>query len=597
MAEFIRFVRFFYGLVGLRSVALLLLMGAAALSEVVAMSMFMPLLEQNDIDNQMGRAIARVFETIGLPYTFTSVLVLMIGFYFITSAFLILKTMYVARLVTGLLVDLRVRLVDRLFSADYQYFLKKDIGYLNNAVVVEYARVAFAFEDLADVLVGVVFAVAYLAVPLGLNPVIVVILAIFGAPAIIAIRKINLETRRSSIERSAHSARLQEFLIQALHNYKYLKSTFSHHRILAQVNQAADELGRVLYRLWVLAGLSHYGFTPFTIVAVSALLYIQVQIRGLPLVDTLFVLYLLQRSFGRLLGIQINYRRFLSSFGGIDVLQRLEREVSLVQEDLRPGGVSPDFDQPIRLKGVSFGYGAGDYVLRNIELEVPPKSTVAFVGVSGAGKSTLVTLLTGILSPSEGDITLGEHSYGTLDQGKLRAGIGFVTQEGVIFNDTIENNITLWSNGNHGAEVAAAARNARIDQFVARLPERYESTLGTDGLKISGGQRQRINIARELFKDVSLLLFDEATSSLDSESERTIQSNLEEFHGKKTMVLIAHRVSTVKNADVIFVLKDGRIVQQGKFEELYNEEGEFRRLVDVQMIPSPNSASEPADKY
>lgn len=593
MRDFVQFIKFFYELVGFNLVFLVLVMIGGALTEVLATSMFMPLLEQNNIDNQMGRIIARIFDVLGIPYTFTIVLTIMVTLFFLRSAFLILKTMYVARLVSRLLVDIRNNLVDRLFKAKYEYFLRKDVGYLNNAVVVEYSRVAFAFEQLAAVVVGIVFAIIYLAIPLVLNPLILGIIAAMGIPGIFVVRKINAETKKYSLQNSAQSATLQEFLIQALRNYKYLKATHSHEKLLLRVNKASRELGRVLYRLWVLAGISYYGFAPFSVLGVAILLYYLVAIREVQIIDTLFVLYLLQRAFGQILGIQYNYRKFLASFGGINVLQVVEREVSEAQEHLTAGNSVPDFTAPIKLDNVSFKFETGGAVLKNISLEIAPNTTIALVGLSGAGKTTLATLLTGILRPTGGEISMGGRNYDELDQKALRSGIGYVTQEGVIFNDSVWNNLTLWADNASNVQVKDAARRAHIDRFIEQLPDGYKTALGTDGLKVSGGQRQRINIARELLKDVKILIFDEATSALDSDSEREIQRNLTEYRGKKTIVLIAHRLSTVKNADVILVLKNGCIVEQGDYNQVYRENGEFKRLVELQTL-SALSPEDPA---
>ena len=220
----------------------------------------------------------------------------------------------------------------------------------------------------------------------------------------------------------------------------------------------------------------------------------------------------------------------------------------------------------------------------NINITLPPKQTVAFVGASGAGKSTLVTLLTGLLKPTAGEIFLGSARYEDIDQRLLRKSIGYVTQESVIFHDTIRDNITLWSDRGDEVRVRSAAAGAYINQFIEDLPKGYDTVLGDSGLNISGGQRQRINIARELYKNVRILIFDEATSSLDSESEREIQVNIDAFRGEKTVVVIAHRLSTIRNSDLIFVLKDGGIVEQGAYDELYSRGGEFRAMVDQQTL-------------
>ena len=212
---------------------------------------------------------------------------------------------------------------------------------------------------------------------------------------------------------------------------------------------------------------------------------------------------------------------------------------------------------------------------------------VAFVGASGAGKSTLVTMLTGLLRPSSGRIAIGGVSYDKIDHRELREGIGYVTQESVIFNDTVHNNISLWSSdADSRNRVIATARAAGASDFIEALPDGYDSLLGDNGINISGGQRQRISIARELYKDASLLIFDEATSALDTESELEVQNSIDTLRGDKTIILIAHRLSTVKNCDMIFVLKEGRVVEQGDYDHLYNLDGEFTRMVGRQVLAS-----------
>ena len=199
-------------------------------------------------------------------------------------------------------------------------------------------------------------------------------------------------------------------------------------------------------------------------------------------------------------------------------------------------------------------------------------------------------LLTGILRPTSGEISIGGTPYDRIDQRELREGIGYVTQETPIFNDTVRNNVTLWDhNGASEPEVKAAARAARASDFIESFPDGYGAPLGDNGMKISGGQRQRVSIARELYKNASLLIFDEATSSLDTETERAIQEEIDQMKGSVTIIVIAHRLSTVKNSDMIFVLQNGKVVEQGTYDYLYNLSGEFTRMVNRQTVDSAHA--------
>ena len=190
---------------------------------------------------------------------------------------------------------------------------------------------------------------------------------------------------------------------------------------------------------------------------------------------------------------------------------------------------------------------------------------------------------------------MGDTPYGELDLAELRRQIGYVTQESVIFSDSVRNNITLWEGD--GPDVDAAMREAAeaadIAEFIESLPDGYDTPLGEDGLNVSGGQRQRIAIARELYKSVPVLILDEATSALDSESERVVQQSIDSLRGDKTVIVIAHRLSTVRNADTIFVLREGRLVERGGYAALYARNGVFTRMVDTQSAaPDEGSAAE-----
>jgi subfamily B ATP-binding cassette protein MsbA len=250
----------------------------------------------------------------------------------------------------------------------------------------------------------------------------------------------------------------------------------------------------------------------------------------------------------------------------------------------------------IIFKNVSFSFNSQTPVLKNIGLEIPDNSIVALVGETGVGKTTIVNLLLGLLKPDEGKILVGGTTLKEFGYEKFRRNVGYVTQEDVIFNDTVYNNITLFDRGSRDRKlekVRNAAKRARIDHFIMSQENQYDTLLGESGINISGGQRQRISIARELYKEPNIIIFDEATSSLDSATENQIRKNIEMLRGEKTIILIAHRLSTVRNVDRIFVLKDGTIVEEGTYDDLFERRGEFRRMVDRQEeeIEDPETQS------
>jgi subfamily B ATP-binding cassette protein MsbA len=237
----------------------------------------------------------------------------------------------------------------------------------------------------------------------------------------------------------------------------------------------------------------------------------------------------------------------------------------------------------IRYESVSFSYEA-EPVLKRVSINVAPGEIVALVGGSGAGKSTFVNLLPRFYDVNEGRITVDGHDVRDVQIESLRALMGFVTQEVVLFNDTVRNNIAYGRTDVDDQRVIDAARAANAHEFISQLPNGYDTMIGESGVLLSGGQRQRLAIARALFKDPPILILDEATSALDTESERLVQQALNNLMQGRTTLVIAHRLSTIRSADKIVVLDKGEIAESGPHEELLARRGIYRKLYDLQFV-------------
>ncbi|MEA3444100.1 MAG: ATP-binding cassette domain-containing protein, partial [Bacteroidota bacterium] len=237
------------------------------------------------------------------------------------------------------------------------------------------------------------------------------------------------------------------------------------------------------------------------------------------------------------------------------------------------------------IQNLSFQYEGphSKFVLSNISLKIPHGKTTAIVGMSGSGKTTLVKLLLGFYSPTEGDIKIGDNALSNFSQKMLRQNCGAVMQDGFIFSDTIANNIAVGYENIDKIKLLEAAKLANIQEFIESLPLGYNTKIGSDGNGLSQGQKQRILIARVIYKDPPFIFFDEATNALDANNERIIMQNLEHFFDNRTVVIVAHRLSTVKNADQIIVLDDGKLIETGTHEELVRQKGDYYKLVKNQL--------------
>ncbi len=253
------------------------------------------------------------------------------------------------------------------------------------------------------------------------------------------------------------------------------------------------------------------------------------------------------------------------------ILRHQESEPAPVQS--RP---LDHFHRQIQFRNLSLRYeGSKKSALQSLSLVIPKGSTVAFVGSSGAGKSTLADLLTGLYQPTEGSILIDGHPLQSLDMGGWRSRLGIVSQDTFIFHDTVESNIRFGLLEASSSQIIAAAKQAGAHEFISQLPQGYQTLLGERGYRFSGGERQRIALARALVRDPEILILDEATSNLDSHSEKIIQEALDHFRGKKTMIVIAHRLSTIVHADWIFVLEKGSLVETGTHAELLLAQGRY----------------------
>ena len=270
---------------------------------------------------------------------------------------------------------------------------------------------------------------------------------------------------------------------------------------------------------------------------------------------------------------------------GLASMERVDKILSAenpIKEPLKPVKLT-EFKNSIEFKDVWFKY-QDKWILKGVNLTIPKGKTVALVGQSGSGKSTLVDMIPRFYDVQKGSISIDGHNIKDLTLENLRSLMGNVNQEAILFNDTFYNNIAFGVDSTTDDAVITAAKIANANDFIMASDEKYETYIGDRGCRLSGGQRQRLSIARAVLKNPPIMILDEATSALDTESERLVQNALENLMKNRTSVVIAHRLSTIKNADIICVMHEGEIVEQGSHDELLALDGFYKRLCDMQSF-------------
>ena len=457
-------------------------------------------------------------------------------------------------------------------------------------------------NDLADIEWGVLTSV----ISLGKDPVNIIVFAavlIFISPRLFLyflivmplsvwlIGIIGRNLRRSATKGQAGLGHLFALLEESLSGIRTIKSFANEERSSRQFDQANATYARRMIHVATRRELS----SPLSEVLLTVGLAFILILGGLAviqgeLLSSVFVLYVI--LFARLVPpvqsiVRVYNNLQKANAAATRIFEIMDADESIIEKD--NAVVLQGFTTAIQYRNVSFAYRTDShadpvYVLRNIDLDIPCGQTLAIVGPSGAGKTTLVDLLPRFYDSTEGQILIDGIPVRDLNINSLRAQIGLVSQDCILFNDTVANNIAFGRTDHTAEDVRHAAAIAHADEFISQLPQGYDTNIGDSGITLSGGQRQRLSIARAVLKNPPILILDEATSALDTESELAVQQALNQLMQGRTCIVIAHRLSTIRHADHIIVMNHGTIAECGTHDQLIARNGLYRRLVDMQSF-------------
>lgn len=582
--------------IGRRVYIVFILTVFVALAEGFGITLILPLIEAADSADGGGdmsgptQLLISFLDFIGISGSMVGIL-LVIGVVFVGKGLLTFaEAGYLAYLTSRLMVEIKGKLFSFYSTMDYSYYTQKNTGYFINLINSQISNLITAFKTFKQFLSSIIMTVAYFLVALALTWKFALMAFVVGTLMLFLFRSLNEFVKGLSRKAAHEEGDLNKFLVQSLQGFKYLASTAQMNFLKGGVLDSIKKLAEYKYKRGLAGSFTKAIQEPVSIIFLLGIIIIQVTVFNAPVAPIFVALILFHRGMQKLIGIQSQWQATLDKIGSLELVVDEFNTVKSFQEPI--GNIKiPELNRQIELRNVSFAYNETDGdVLKNIDAVIPVNQTIAFVGESGAGKSTLIDMLTLMLRPEQGEILIDSVPGPEIERISWRSQIGYVSQETVVFDDTIANNINLWSGDYENDEkirerVYEAAKKAYALKFIEELPEGFDTIVGDRGVRLSGGQRQRLFIARELFKNPNLLILDEATSALDSESETFIQQSIDDLKGSITVVIIAHRLSTIKNADCIYVMDQGRIVESGSYDELaYTENGRFKSMVDLQSL-------------
>jgi subfamily B ATP-binding cassette protein MsbA len=475
-------------------------------------------------------------------------------------------------------------MVNALNTIQFKVFMNSQAGRIQNTLTGEIEQISKGYNFYMATFQQAVMVIVYMGFAFFIDFQFAALVTVGGALTNLLYASLYNRTKHLSRKFTKDSNLYQGQIIQHVANFKYLRATGLVENYGDKLRKSINQIERSRRRIGILNAIMGSAREPMLIVVIITVILIQVKLLGGALGGILISLIFFYRALTSVTALQTSWNKYLSTIGSFENLKGLQREFDRSQTPLKTEKLDV-FPIHLKLKNVNFYFG-NTQILKNINLKINPKKTIAFVGESGSGKTTLVNILSGLLPIDKGSFMISNKNAHQIDMNTYQEHIGYIAQEPVIFSDSIFNNVSFWSKPTEEnlKRFWKATEQASLTDFIKGLEDKEHSQLGNSGINLSGGQRQRIAIARELYKNIEILIMDEATSALDSETEKSIQNSIDALKGQYTILLVAHRLSTIKNADQIVLMKKGRIDTIGTFDDLLKHKEDFRRMVALQEI-------------
>ena len=575
-----------------RAVLFVVLILLTGLLDGTAMALLFPLFAHVGIGdvplNPITRLIDDAFDFVGLEQTLGTVVLVVIGAFVVQYGVFTLQSWMAAQMQTEYMTSWRVRLFKAFEEARWSYFVANRSGDLINSIVSESVRVAYSFMLVNQVLAAIVVNIVYLTIAFIAAWQVTTMLLVTAGIVLFVTWGIVRHGEKIGKDITSHMNDLIGFTNEIFAGMKLVKASGAERAMGAQLSRIAKELARDYFWMNFHPPLLRTIFETIAVSALVGILVIGTSVINIEVGAIVVVVAMFIRLYPRVSTLQTNSQALFVQLPAIAGVQRQLDEARRCREVLDdrplPNGIGKNQPPAIEVANLCVRYDRKP-VLKSVDMSIQAGVSVGIIGVSGAGKSTLIDTLLRLVEPSSGSVTVDGCPVTDLPVVAWRRAIGYVPQETFLFNTSVRENIRFGNERVSEESIVAAAKAAHAHGFISELANGYETELGDRGVRLSGGQRQRIGLARALVGNPMLLILDEATSALDSVAEGEVMKAITKLHGTMTVIMVAHRLSTVRAADCIFVLREGKITETGTWDELLSRGEHFNELWNLQAAP------------
>jgi len=565
----------------------IILMVATALLEGAALFSLAPVVDSlmsqgMETASPLTKKMVSMLTQVGLAiniWTLVGVVVLLNA---LRAGLHILVTYSILRTKYAVLSDLIGEALSAFFSARWHFFSSSRKGTLLNTVTRELETIGNSLGTIGLFFSNSILLVLYLVVPFFLSWQVTLFAAGAGALCAWPFGVLGRVTYRLGRQNTETANKMMSIMEESLGAAKTILGFGNQSKNLAEFRSAFRAHAAITIKSQTLTLSMQDLYQPLGIMVLFGSLGVAHGV-AVPLSETAVLLYSLMKAIPLAAALPANITTVRSAVPSYEQLEGLRSRADRLRQPSGPRQFR-EFGEGLVLEGVNFSYPDCPPTLSNINVRVPKGKMIAFVGESGAGKSTLIDVLMGFCEPDSGTVTVDGLSLREFDVNSYRKRIGYVPQDSVLFHCTIAENLRWAVDACTDEDIRAACSKANANEFISSFPDGYDTVVGDRGVRLSGGQAQRIALARAVLRNPALLILDEATSSLDSNSELLIQKAIDSIAKETTVVVVAHRLATITNADYIYVLDQGRIVEEGSYSDLVQARGHFSRMVNLQML-------------